>query len=295
MSVLVPWALASLLVFAACGGGGGGTPVDAGPPLDAAPDFGSTPAQIRVTAASDNEGGAYATSISGALREQALPTLYAVDPPVGSCRTLHAVAVPLCDPACPDDALCTDEDVCTPYPPHHPAGTLHVAAGAVSRDVAYDAFAGYGLYDADLRFPVGATITASAPGDAFPGFELSTSVPPALVVENPDELRLEAGQPLTIRWTPGDPLARVRVTLLSDTASHGLFKPSVIECDLPDTGELTIPATLIDAHLDPANWGCGDCASSSIARYRRVVTTVDGKPVELIVESALSLYLVDYL
>jgi hypothetical protein len=277
--------------LAACGEEGGIASPDAAPRPDAGagPDFSAAPAVVRVGLESDGAGGALSTRVAADLRDQPAPSLYVVDPAVGACRAMHA-ETPFCEALCEPPSLCTAPDVCTPFPLGRSAGTIRIAAGDVAHELVYEADVGYPLgLGLDLAFPAGATLVARAPGADRPGFELSAPVPAPLLVTDLPSLQLRAGEPFVIRWTPADdPGARVRLTLLSDTAAHGQFKPSVIECDAPDgAGVITVPADLVTAHLDPANWGCGRCSGSSLARYQRSGDAA----LELVVENLVMMYL----
>jgi hypothetical protein len=50
------------------------------------------------------------------------------------------------------------------------------------------------------------------------------------------------------------------------TGSHGGFADAEIECEGPDTGELVIPGTFLDA-LEAGNWGQGECGLHTFDRY----------------------------
>ena len=180
-------------------------------------------------------------------------------------------ALAFCDPPCEGDSLCTATDTCTPLPAAQSAGTLTLGDEELEPTG--------GLYAASAEtalFAPTATITATAAGDAFPAF---TSAPLAV----PDPLTgatypggLRAGEDYTLTWTPAaDTGSSVGVVLRTDLG-HGPIAKSIIYCAVDDAaGTLTVPSSLIDPHVDPANWSCGDCFPSWLYRFRST-TGADG-------------------
>ena len=142
---------------------------------------------------------------------------------------------------------------------------------------------GYQFYDTRPRFTPGTTITVRAPGDELPGFTVSARLPSPLVLQDADQLELAIGTPLTVRWTPADADARVRVTLGADLG-HAQHRSVVVECDVADVdGGVAIPQAMVDELADPANWSCGDCFGHEVRRYRRGDITIasTGQPLTL--------------
>ena len=181
---------------------------------------------------------------------------------------------------------------CVSPPLVRDAGTLSIDGGGSGGSIAVpfeDGF--YQRFDQTLRFPPGATLTVSAPGADFAAFSFAAVAPAPLTLVGIDELRLRTGTPMTIRWQPADPGSRVRVTMGADLG-HAFFRSVVVECDAPDEhGAITVPQHMVDRLADPQHWGCGDCFSQEVRRYRRARTTAGSVPLDLWLNQIASFYL----
>lgn len=304
MTLRLPPVLALLLILAACGGDdddGPGADGSVGADAPAGADgggggaaldelVGPHPALITVAIRGDGQGTVFSTAIVAELRQAAAPTPYTEAQREGACLRLTS-EVPFCDPACGADALCTADDTCTPVPALESAGPLTLAVGAATRTVT-PAGSIYATSEETELFPGGSTLTASAPGDVFPAFELSTAVPEPLTGVSPPGV-LVAGSPYRVTWTPGDPGTRVFLRLIADRG-HNPVHPSVIYCDAADeAGVIDVPVALIDPHVDGANWSCGDCFPSEVTRYRTATVAaggVGGSAVRLSVATRADVY-----
>ena len=105
---------------------------------------------------------------------------------------------------------------------------------------------------------------------------------------------LDGDGPLVITWTPppaGTEGTRVLVRLMADRGQHGRFPASMVECDVPDTGSVTIPEALRDAYSAPELFTCGKCPASAIIRYRRTRVRAGEHDVDLWAESELTFLL----
>lgn len=214
----------------------------------------------------------------------------------GSCRLL-TFQLALCRDYC--NGVCTDTDVCKPFPERSSAGPVVVSG--TSRPVTLDPGTGsyYNLNEIipGELFSPGAAVTASASGASFPGFRLTTAgvatfSPPSIVN---DEITLRNDADYTFTWLPGpDPAARVRLTLNSTNEGHGLPYKGIIECDAPDrAGALTLRKELITDFPATQRWdGCVriDCPMSSALRYRRATADTTSGRVALIVGSQKQLW-----
>jgi hypothetical protein len=278
----------ALALALGCGGESSGADAAIGPDANFDPQLDDPPAFVVIDERSDNAGGVGSTTITAVL-SATRPAFYAEVARDGACRLLTGDSGFCRDPC---DGACTSDGTCVPFPTQLGAGDITID-GLIDPVVLAPTQGNiYGAFTAGPMMQPGVSITASAPGDEFGAFSLSVEPVEPLVVTDPEQLELRAGAALDIRWTPSSrPGARVRLTLNSDTAFHGLIHPAVIECDAPDTGRLTVPASLIDPYVEPANWGCGDCAESSLARYRVSTQTVDGVDLALRTASRVGLFL----
>ncbi|MCA9516094.1 MAG: hypothetical protein KC635_14215, partial [Myxococcales bacterium] len=226
-------------------------------------------------------------------------TLWAADPPQGfaldatdgACRLSFGVN-PFCSTPC-EDGLCTAPDVCTPWPLNASAGDLRVAGGAADWSYRH-AVSGYGAAYDETPFAGDDVITVSAPGGAdFPAFSGAVAFPPPIEADV-SGLDLDGDGPLVITWTPppaGTEGTRVLVRLMADRGQHGRFPASMVECDVPDTGSVTIPEALRDAYSAPELFTCGKCPASAIIRYRRTRVRAGEHDVDLWAESELTFLL----
>jgi hypothetical protein len=265
----------------------GGTDVGPWTPSEPAPDLDDSAAWIRVSLATYEDGGS--TYVTGNLITDPPLWPYDVEPVDGACRFSTRQAGE-CVPFCEWNEACVG-GVCIAPPLVRSAGLLMLEAGDTSLPVPFsDGF--YQHFDQTLAFAPGALVSASAPGDVLAAFSTTAIAPQPLALIGADELRLRAGDPLTIRWEPDDPGARVRVTLGADQG-HAFFRPVVVECDAPDEhGGIEIPQHMVDRLADGDNWGCGDCFSQEVRRYRRGRTMADTVPIDLWLNQIVSLYLV---
>jgi hypothetical protein len=218
----------------------------------------------------------------------------------GSCRLLEHEPV-FCT-ACA--GVCVAPEVCEPYPDHASAGDLTFAGlrgPPLTLQPSPYWYASQGQLPADAVAD-DATVTVTATGAAVPAFTVAAAaVPPldpAVAPIADDELHLADGADRTVTWSaaaPADPTLRVRVTLNANNQGHGNPYAAVIECDAADVGALTISASLIEAFpTTTRHEACegSDCPVSTITRYRRGSVDVEGVPVDLIVASQRSFWVV---
>jgi hypothetical protein len=141
-----------------------------------------------------------------------------------------------------------------------------------------------------------ATVTVAATGDVVPAFSISArGVPPLEAAISNGEIELVNGEEFTFTWTPADPTSRVRLTVNANNHGHAAPWEAVIECDTEDTGQVTVPAAMIDAFPETYRWEVcegSDCPLSWLTRYHKTVTDVGGAPVRLDVGSRFYFYVI---
>jgi hypothetical protein len=178
------------------------------------------------------------------------------------------------------------------------AGTLTVSGLLAAPTLVWDMYTGYypdGALPGDL-FAAGDAVEAAAPGDAFPGFDLSAAGVATMESETitADPLVLSDSADLVVHWTPGDdPEARVWLSISTTNQAHGLPPDAILECDIADVGELVVPKELVAAMPDFRTEGvcvAVDCPPSLLARYRRGAATGSAGEVDLVVESTIEFY-----
>ena len=284
-----------LPLLVACGGGSSSP--DSGPPRDAAdpdPLFASSHGSLRIVegVGLSEEGDYSYTRASGHLGAEAPVSAHDETMRAGACRLLE-FEVATCDPWC--DGICVATNVCQPWPSFESAGAititgLETALTMTPRDA-------INWYDASVYplpenlFGAGAVITATAAGATIAGFSIeATGVADLEADIDGINLTIEDGADAVVTWSPGDGGDRVRLTINSRNQGHGLPYDAILECDGPDDGSLTIPQALVEAM--PALSGqmicvSVDCPLSTMARYSRGTTTVDGREIELVIASEI--------
>jgi hypothetical protein len=207
---------------------------------------------ITLVAPVEETGSAAMTSIIGKVNDGPTPSpaAWKQESEANGCK-LYTPRVLFCDPACDRSAVCVDDDMCAAYPKTAAVGAVTLT-GVGSGDVVMDPVAGNYQPKAGTSVPFppcseGGTITLAATGGGNAAFTLTARCIAPLDFKGP--VALVDGQPLVLTWTAsGQPdLARVLVKL--DISHHGGAKGK-IECDVPDTGMLTIPAEMTDALVD---------------------------------------------
>jgi hypothetical protein len=256
----------------------GGSPVDAGTPSDGAPvselgppiDAAPTPDVARgdpdvlvgafqvlltpAAAATAITPEVFAqTSIFGRVQDGPTPELVrwtevAAD---GGCRLLTP-SVPFCETPCGGSAACVDDDVCQPYPTALDVGPVTVTGLEASPgETVFTVEAVASNYQrSGLPYPPfdeGTPVqfdAAGGPSGVGP-FSLAATGIATLSLTSPP-LELVAGAAGTLTWTPPAMTGRSEVLVRLDISHHG-GSNGKIECEVQDTGSLTLPASLLDA------------------------------------------------
>jgi hypothetical protein len=210
----------------------------------------------------------------------------------GNCR-LETPTSPFCEDPCGAD-VCVADGKCQPYPTGHSVGEVtltgvHVAGGGtevVLKEIAasYQPPAGTAL--AYPPFGASDTIEVHATGKDYAAFDLSTKGvdPIALSTEDFD---LDPAKPFVLAWdAAADPKAS-QIHVKIDLSHHGGVK-GLIECDLDDTGSLTISKEMIAELI-----GLGVAGYPSVVVTRTSLDTaqLDHGRVELEVSSLVERYL----
>lgn len=220
----------------------------------------------------------------------------------GSCRLLRFDGTGFCNPSCDSEHYCSTVDTCVPWPIPQFAGPIEFSG--LSVDVELNPGSDIFYLQTPSRLPSNlfadnASVTATAPGDAFPAFALATEAvaPIAFPLDgaSANEFRISDGQDNVITWSPSQPGSRVRLVLRSTTAAHGLPPTHQIECDVADTGSLTIPGSLIaemPEQSKPEVCAGFDCPLSTVQRYSRSSAPADAGEVALTVAQRIEFFLI---
>jgi hypothetical protein len=210
--------------------------------------------RVTLTGATDEAGAT--VSVVGKVSDGPTPVTTIWENPVvdGDC-TLTTPRIPFCETPCGGSAACVEDDTCQPYPTGRSVGPVNVSGLAVTAGDSpfiMKAIANNYQPPADVMlayppFAEGDSVTFAATGDYFPAFSLTAPAVAALEMPNND-LKLTAGQPLSLTWTAGS-LRSATIHVKLDISHHGGSKGQ-IECDTDDDGSLEISAALVQRLLD---------------------------------------------
>ena len=261
--LLLALALVTTGGAAACGGDDSGAGADAG--TDAMlgdPDtfVGQFTVELVQPVAVSPEGPAADgfTSVLGVVYDKPQPQAIIWDATLtdGAC-VLRIPRVPFCETPCGGSAVCVADDTCQPYAAKQDVGLVHarglmIAGGGSELDLRYLS----GNYQVPgmirLAYPAfapGGGVTLAAAGSAFtPAFTLTGTGIAPLQLTSADPA-LARDQAVTLTWTPPTGGGASRLWLQLDISHHGGSKGK-IECDAPDTGTLTLSASIMTRLLD---------------------------------------------
>jgi hypothetical protein len=274
------------LLLAACGGDDG---VTAG--ADAAPSGADAAVGDREAlvgkfevdlVASDGTNAAH-TTVVGTIYDHAQPEaiVWETAASAGDC-TLSTPRVPFCSTACASGEVCVEDDTCAPYASKQVVGTVHVSGLATGGGDGFDMDPIGKTYqptaDVVIAYPpcaAGDPVRFAAAGSAFTGafaVDAAGIAPLALTSADPQLLR---DQPIELTWTPGGGDAELAVKL--DISHHGGSRGK-IECLAPDSGSLSIAASLVNPLLD---LGAAGYPTIIVARRALGATVIPAGRVEL--------------
>lgn len=200
----------------------------------------------------------------------------------GDCR-LVAYPNRMCNPMCePSTQACGENDQCVPLPVARSVGTVSVTG--LARAVEMTANANTGSYRPPAPalphpgFAPGADLRLSASGGDYAPFELrGWGIEPFQFTG--ETVDVSGGTPANLSWAPPTEAGPARVHAALNINNHGSSN-TAIECDFPDTGAATIPASLIDALIAR---GASGFPTLSITRRTATSTNIEPGCVQLVV------------
>jgi len=234
----------------ACGGSSGDdddTSPDAGADTprgacEAADKVGSFEAQL-------NDGY---TSVQGRVSNAVTP--YAVPDVIATADTCRLLRPPSlsCTPACEVGTTCDATGTCIPTPSDISVGQVTISGLKSSIEMTASAPVFYYVYTGSLDHPgfdEGAQIDLVAAGEGdVAAFTLhARGIAPLVVAEGP--VQLLQSEAVVLSWTPPGQSDLGLVNINLNIAQHG-GTPAWIDCNVPDTGEFSLPTSLTDQLLD---------------------------------------------
>jgi hypothetical protein len=225
------------------------------------------------------------TSVDGRVFDAITPSLVPVElASEGDCRLVELPNL-LCAPACPASTqTCGENNQCVPLPVAHSVGTVSVSG--LARAVEMTPNGNTGSYRPPPPalphpgFAPGADLRLSASGGDYQAFELrGWGVEPLEFTS--DTVDVSGGMPANLSWTPPTLQGPARIRAVLNINNHG-SSTTAIECDFPDTGAATIPASLIDALIER---GASGFPTLNIVRRTATSTSIEPGCVQLSVST----------
>jgi hypothetical protein len=260
-------------------GGATGSPSGANNAGGGNTNDGALHGSVVVTLQQPADGEGYTTAI-GRFFNGAQPRILSLEArnEQAGC-TLYVPRAPFCSNPCAP-AVCTANDVCTEYPAARGVGTLTLQGiGAPLELQPSSSMIAY--QSPSLEFPPcepGAPVTASATG-----VSVSADCIAPLQLMGPDPIPIVKDVPIHLSWLKAAKGARSRIHVKLDISHHAGSKGE-IACDVADTGELEIAASLVTELL-----GLGLAGFPTINVNRLMVGTDAANPnVTLVLSSDLT-------
>ncbi|MDD9935390.1 MAG: hypothetical protein OXT09_17410 [Myxococcales bacterium] len=195
------------------------------------------------------------TSVGGRVANGVVPKdVFEAELAERGCQLLRPPNL-VCEPACESGTTCDGRE-CIDFPVAQDVGK--VAFEGLGADVELEPRGNGQVYffNGELDAPPfgeGEAIGLNAEGGVTDGFSLDArGVAPLQVTEGMPRLRRD--RLFTVTWEPGDPSDAVRVRLVLNIANHG-GTPARLECEVEDSGRVTIPLDLTNALLALGNSG----------------------------------------
>jgi hypothetical protein len=196
---------------------------------------------------------------------------------VGGCH-LETPSVPFCEQGCGAE-VCAADNKCLPYPTGHSVGAVtlkgvKLADGGTDlalREIAkaYQPPAGTAI--AYPPFAASDTVSLTATGGDYAAFELSAKGVAPLAFTSTD-FELDKDKALELTWDAAPDPKASNMYIKLDISHHGGAK-GLIECNVDDTGSLTIPADLVTELM-----GLGVAGFPSIVAMRQSIDTAQIAP-----------------
>lgn len=204
--------------------------------------------------------------LSGGFADGPQPYHHSEAERIGNCRLL-TYTPSSCEPACEGHDLCV-EGACLPWPEYQDKGPLTWTWPDGEKLVEPNDWNGYWE-----------TASASTEGDvsiAADGIDLTAPTIEAMEADGDwvNQITGRGDGDAVLKWKNPIQDARVRLFMTDCQGSHGGMAEAEIECEGPDTGELTIPGSFLTA-LEEGDWSHGECGSHDFERYHAATAEGD--------------------
>ena len=250
-------------LLAGCGGSSS-TAVDSGVgSSDANPDFSESNGKIVVRTFLNEQ----VIQLSGRFNDGPALQFAVESERIGFCK-LMTYSPSLCDPSCTNSDVCIAGE-CKAFPGQENRGPLEWSWPGGAMTVEPDAL---NSYYGSATFTTHGEVSVVIEGTTLrvmTGDNPSPSSDWGMTISNRGQTDA------VLQWDTAVDGARVKLRMIDCIGSHGGVSASEIVCEAPDSGQLTIPASFLDA-LDDGDWSHGECGSHELIRYRSDASA-DGK------------------
>jgi hypothetical protein len=206
-----------------------------------------------VPATSTTDAVAGHTLVSGRVDSDSQPerVIWKVSASEGGCDLL-VPSIPVCDSDCVNGTICSGEvPECRSYPGTLSVGTVTVSGLSTDTGPApvtiESMFGQYQLAGVTLAYPpfVESTpVRLEAAGGDVAAFSMESRAVAPLELIGGSVVPMESGKPVTLNWVAPGAASQARIQVIVDISQHG-GQAGEIDCDVPDTGSMVIPATLV--------------------------------------------------
>lgn len=161
------------------------------------------------------------------------------------CKLLEP-KLPFCSNGCGGDAACVDDETCAAYPKAQDVGILRLE-GLGSEPVTMEPFPPSFAYQSEV-LPHPPCVEGESVRLSADDFSASSTCIAPLIVADP-EFAVRRDEALELDWEAPAQADQARVLIKLDVSHHG-GKKGEIDCNVPDTGNFEIPASLVTALVD---------------------------------------------
>ncbi|NUN14112.1 MAG: hypothetical protein HUU55_10810 [Myxococcales bacterium] len=227
------------------------------------------------------------TSIDGVVADGVVPqNVPTVTLSEGGCSLLYPTTL-FCEPACEPNFTCDVSGSCIPYPQNQSVGLvgfLGLWAPFTLKPIPPQQIYYYRGSMPHPAFSPNHVVTLQTYFGEHSSFSIAVMgvVPLKMVSES---LLFHNDKPATLLWEKAESSTNTAIFVTASLANHGGV-PARIECVAPDSGEFTIPATLVAALLDI---GYSGFPTVAISRESASSTTTELGCIELVLQSEVVL------
>jgi len=209
-----------------------------------------------------------AAVFSGAFADGPPLRLHTESAREGNCRIVTYTPTS-CSPTCSVGTELCVEGRCEAYPHREDHG-----------DIQWTFAGGAATIHPDETLSYSATESGAEVGETSMEFEGTTLIAPGTEPLEPmgdweSALQNRGSGAVTLRWSNPTQGTRVRLRMTDCMGTHGGIAANELECEGPDTGELVLPASMLDV-MEGGAWDQGECGGHTFDRVH--IATPEGEP-----------------